>query len=366
MTVDIAISSYLDDLRDTSTAWQRAFDDLAAGGGGRLRFDCVGEVLIKKTIVLPRISNVTFEGLGRTVSTIKGVGLGEAPLFEWQPGATASSDNVENWLWQNMTLRRPESGPIVRHRRVHRPGNRFKDCLVRNLSLSQATPSPSTPPGAWVAEAAVLEIEGILHSAFEYLRIAGGADGITGVRLRGSHALLRNVYAPDKSTAPTMFLDVQCTNSQISDVRTEGGNSAIADYWIHDCSNIEIHSLHSEGHQSHDILRIENCTGITLTSSGIAHQDARHPTNGIHFINAKYCLVNGGVIAARKASNSSGHAVVFDALSKQNTLEGVRLIGMGASDRLASDQILDAGTGNRWSVTDRDTVDGGTVLIRPG
>ncbi|HKZ41232.1 MAG TPA: hypothetical protein VJ044_09745, partial [Candidatus Hodarchaeales archaeon] len=346
---DPPYSAAIDDTTDDSAAWQRAFDDLGANGGGRLLFNKPGTSRVLKTVTIPRVDNITFEGLGRNVCVINGVGFPGAPVFEWD---NTSNQHVEYCLWQNMTIRHTQSGRVIRHQNADANVQRFKDCVFRNLGLVQGSNGTEV----------TLDVEGILHSRFEDIHLIGGNNGGTGFRVRGSHVFLENIYAPTKSSAPSMFLDFQSSNSRIAHVRTEGGNSSIADYWIHDCVTVDIQDLHSEGVTSPSIVRIENCNGVLLASVGIAIQDecVMEPV-GIRFINSKYCIMIGGHVGARQGSD--GYAILFDENSNHNTLSAVRIIRTDSQGQ--PNQILDQGVGNRWSIVEKSGLGTGTSFIMP-
>lgn len=370
MPIDISIteppySAAIDGRSDDSDAWQRAFDDLGANDGGRLLFDSrktgarLKESIVRRTITIPRMGPTTFEGRGLAVSRIKGIGVNADPIFEWD---SDSNGNVEGFVWQNMTLRRSDSGGVIRHSKPD--DGRFLNCHLRNLRLMQGSNG----------RAVTLDIEGNLHSKFEGIHLSGGSKGGTGFRLRGSHAYLDKIYvaAANKNAMPSMFLDFRSSNSRITHVRVEGGNEIVAagddrpsaDYWIHDCSTVDAQDLHSEGHLSKNIVLVENCLGVRLQACGIATQPKGHVAEpmGIRFIRSSYCAVVGGHVATRY--DPGGRAIWFDRDSKFNSLHQLRIVNAnfrGAGER---NQILDEGTGNRWTIVDRDRdIQNGTHFV---
>ena len=363
MPIDIAITeppycAQLDGKTDDSEAWQKAFDDLVTYKGGRLLFNKPGESFVSRTITIPvrqeppREISIVFEGLGTGYCSIRGQDLSaSAPVFEWDNSDTESSI-VSNFIWRGMTIRHNGGGTAIQHKST---GRRFKNCTFENLSLLQAGTVGGTQP--------TLNIEGVLHSTFRDLSLSGGSEGGRGLRIRGSHAFLENIYVPQKSNAPSQFLDLACGNSRICHLRTEGGNSSIADYWIHDCATVDIQNVHSEGDTSQDIIRIENCEGITLTSVGVANQ-AKGSVNepvGLRFVNSRYCTLIGSALGAR--TDPGGYALVFDEQSNHNTVIATRIVQTNFTN--FPEQVLDKGIGNRWCIVDKSESANGTFFLMP-
>lgn len=357
MAIDISItdppySAKITDGVDDSEVWQQAFDDLAANGGGRIRFNKPGESWVRKTITIPVERNIpiVFEGLGPRICSIRGQGLAsDAPVFQWDNNQNHA---VEDFCWHGMAIRHKNGGPVVQHKST---GRRFKNCILTDLLLSQE----AIDGGSSVT----LDIEGVLHSTFRDITLIGGSNAGTGFRIRGSHAFLEDIYAPIKRHAPSQFLDFECSSSTLCHLRTEGGNSVIADYWIHDCVLVDVRNVHSEGHLSQDIMRIENCEGITLTAVGIANQPkgkVNEPV-GLRFVNSRFCTLNGCAIGARV--DSGGYALVFDKQSNHNTLLSTRIVKTNFTND--PEQILDQGTGNRWSIVEKSDSSHGTYFIMP-
>ena len=188
-------------------------------------------------------------------------------------------------------------------------------------------------------------------------------EGEPGLRIRGSHAFLENIYVSQKSLGPPQFLDFSCGNSRICHLRTEGGNSSIADYWIHDCQTVDIQNVHSEGDTSQDIIRIENCEGITLASVGVANQPKGRVIEpvGLKFVNSRYCTLIGSLLGARV--DPGGYALVFDEKSNHNTVIATRIVKTNFTN--FPEQILDKGTGNRWCIVDKSESVHGTFFLMP-
>ena len=241
MSIDIVISP--NDQDDITELLQHKLNELVQNHGGRLLIASSGEFFVKKTITIPvrqeppREISIIFEGIGSGVCSIRGQGLSSSePVFQWDDDSTGSSI-VANFIWRGMTVRHNGGGTTIQHKSA--AGRRFKNCTFENLILLKTGSGDGSQP--------ILDIEGVLHSTFRDIELRGLNEGESGLRIRGSHAFLENIYASQKSRAPSQFLDFSCGNSRICHLRTEGGNSATADYWIHDCQTVDIQNVHSEG-----------------------------------------------------------------------------------------------------------------------
>lgn len=260
---------------------------------------------------------------------------------------------VANFIWRNMTVRHNGGGTAIKHSSC--AGRRFRNCILEKLFLLKTGSGSGSQP--------ILDIEGVLHSTFRDIHFRGLGTGESAFRIRGSHAFLENIYVPQKNRSPSQLLDFSCGNSRLCHLRTEGGNSAIADYWIHDCQTVDIQNVHSEGDASQDIIRIENCDGITLTSVGVANQlkgEVKEPV-GLHFVNSRYCTIIGSMLGARV--DPGGYALIFDEQSNYNTVIATRIVKTNFAN--SAEQVLDKGTGNRWKIVDKNKDYNGTFFLMP-
>lgn len=281
---------------------------------------------------------------------------------------------MNNFIWRNMTIRHRYGGTAISHAvssklrdlRAAQTGQELRGCTFSSLRLiSQNREEKSR----------ILDVEGAKFCTFRDITFSGASSG-TGLRLVGQRNLLETLYAeaPGKK-GPGLFLDIRSGDTNISHVRNEAGNSVIASIWIHDCSNLDILNLSTEGLFSQSLVTIENCQGITLRSANIAYlskfleASLEEPPIGLKFVNSSYCTVVGSKINAQgridpeKEISEEGYALVFDSNSQFNTIISSNIVSLGYKRWLAEEQIRDLGANNNWSIISRTRDNGGTFFL---
>ena len=402
--VNLSLEDFSNDMR----IWHRAFHDLNVAGGGTIFFDVYGESSISpldglNTIVIPRVSflrddagnlverngrpreqgwRVVFEGLSRSSCQIVGRGFDPTqPIFEWENSIADTSSTetikrdlnnatVDQFIWRNMTIRHTEGGTAIRHTisqeiedRVCRDPDRVPGCItfsetkqeLRNCTFSNLRLASDDKNDL---ETAIFDMKGAKFSVFRDLIFEGAGQKKTGFRLAGVRNIVETLYSPQKTNAPGTFLDFKSSNSILSHARTEGGSSKNADYYIHDCQNVDIQNLLSEGVLSQNIVLIKNCQNVTLRTIVTATliDNGTPEQNGLRFVDSQYCTVMGSTLSAQV--RSGGRALVFDVDSSHNTVLFTRIVRSRSRE-----QVQDLGTDNRWAIVDVNRDDGGTLFL---
>ena len=387
--VDWATAGYpyvvADGRTDDAPAWNAIFGLLTDIGKGvsplRIHMDVVGISVVRSPIVIPRTSNayrMRFEGLGRNLTSIRGIGLPEeSAVIQWDPDPKTGSNSVNHFEWTSMRIVRSGSrGPVVRFppssiRDLDEPGpgfsfpntalGRFENGLLRDLTFSRDR----------VSIEPVVDMRRCRFTRFENIHVFEGRSDLSdrwsgaGLTVHGGYNYIDGLAAPLEIEAPSTLIDYAGAHSTVRNLYQSGGTGAPPDFWFHHSTNLQIENLNSEGLRSSVGLQISGCSGIEISNAGLGGPEGGVNSVGVHFSNSSYCAMDGCLVSARRGRP----AIEFDDRSNYNTIRSTMISGTDNRTGLDGSHVVDRGDGNRWSIRDQrrgaeEPIGlGGTILV---